>query len=190
MGFIYKPRHQAQLGTPTPTGKYDCTAYSAAMAIDRATLGGTFVNGRQVRLASNEPYPDRSSPGLSLPQVINVGFKWHVNLESRSGAPWSSLVAALKAGRGVILQGDYDQIPNQFSGQLSFKGDHAVYVNHVSNDGDEVWWMDPLRKAGPLYIPASVARAYAEKLAKAWGLYPGLAFATTRITPTIAVAQD
>jgi hypothetical protein len=189
MGYIYKPRHQYQLGPGSyPTGGYDCTAYSAAMAIDRATLGGTIATGRQVRLASSEPTPDRDSPGLNLNQVINVAFKWHVDLDSRYGAPWSSLIAALKSGRGLILQGDYDQIPAGFSGQLSFKGDHAVFINHVTGDGD-LYWMDPLREKGAVEIKASVARAYAEKLAKKWGIYPGLAFATTRITPTIAVAQ-
>ena len=189
MGFTYKPQHQWQLGSGSgPTGGVDCTAYAAAVASDRATLGGTKVTGRQVRLASNEPYPDPQSPGLNLPQVINVAFKWHVDLEQRSGAPWKSLLAALKAQRGVILQGDYDQIPAGFSGQLSFKGDHAVYINHISGDGD-LYWMDPLRRAGPIEIPAAVAKAYAEKLARKWGLYPGLAFATTRITPTIAEAQ-
>lgn len=189
MGFTYKPEFSYQLGSGSgPTGGFDCTAHSAAMAIDRATLGGSKITGRQVRLASTEPYPDPHSPGLSIPQVINVGFKLHVSLENRSGAPWSSLIAALKGQRGVILQGDYDQIPAEFSGQLSFKGDHAVFVNHISGDGD-FYWMDPLRKAGPIEIPAAVARKYAEKLAKSWGTFPGLLFATTRITPTIAEAQ-
>lgn len=189
MGYIYKPAHQYQLGPGSgPTGGVDCTAYAAAVAIDRATLGGTKVTGRQVRLASTEPYPDPQSPGLNLPQVINVAFRWHVELVQRSGAPWASLIAALKAGRGVILQGDYDQIPPGFSGQLSFNGDHAVYVNHVTGDGD-LYWQDPLRKSGPIEIPEAIARAYAEKLSRSWGLYPGVAFATTRVTPTIAVAQ-
>ena len=189
MGFIYKPLHQAQLAPGTgPTGKFDCTAYSAAMAIDRATLGGTLVTGRAVRLASNEPYPDPDSPGLNLQQIVQVAGRWHVDIYNRMRAPWSSVMSMLREGRGIILQGDYDQIPKEFSGQLSFKGDHAVYVNHVSGDGD-LYWMDPLRKAGPIEIPADIARKYAEKLARKWGLYPGLAFATTRITPTIAEAQ-
>mgnify|MGYP001568647578 CR=1 FL=1 len=189
MGFIYRPRHQYQLGPGSgPTGGYDCTAYSAAMSIDRATLGGTLATGRQVRLASSEPVPDRASPGLNLNQVINVAYKWHVDLEQRTGAPWSSVMAALKGGRGVILQGDADQLPPGINGQIGFKGDHAVYVNHVTGDGD-LYWMDPLRKAGALEVKEEIARAYAEKFARATGTYPGIRFATTRVTPTIAVAQ-
>lgn len=189
MSFIYHPDHQYQLGPGSgPTGGFDCTCYAASMAIDRGTMGGTIVTGRQVRLASDEPYPDPHSPGLNLPQVQAVAGKWHVDLINRGGAPWSSVMGMLKQGRGVVLQGDYDQIPAGYSGQLSFRGDHAVYVNHVTGDGD-LYWMDPLRKSGAIEIPASIARSYAEKLAKKWGIYPGVAVAMTRITPNLAVAQ-
>lgn len=154
------------------------------MAIDRHTMGGVQVTGKTVRAASNEPIPDPASPGLNLPQVVNVAFGWHVELVNRSGAPWAAVIKALKEGRGVILQGDYDQIPPGFSGQLSFKGDHAVYVNHVTGDGD-LYWQDPLR-AAPIEIPEAVARAYAEKFARTVKVYPGVLFATTRQTPNIA----
>lgn len=190
MSYIYKPAHQYQLGAgSSPTGGVDCTAYAAAMALDRATLGGTQVTGRQVRLASDEPYPDPLSPGLNLTQVGVVASRWHVELTNRTHAPWSAVMGMLKQGRAVVLQGDYDQIPPGFSGQLSFKGDHAVEVNHVTGDGD-LYWMDPLRQKGAVEIPEDVARAYAEKLAKSAGIYPGLFVAMTRITPTIAVAQS
>lgn len=184
MTTIYKPKHQRQLAPGTgPTGKYDCSAYSAAMAIDRATLGGTLVTGKQVRLASNEPIPDPDSPGLNLPQVVNVAFRWHVDLVNRTGAPWAAVMAALREGRGVILQGDADQLGTHTC-QASFTGDHAVYVNHISGDGD-LYWQDPLCAAGK-EIPEKVARAYAEKFARTVGRYPGVLFATTRATPVIA----
>ena len=190
MGYVYVPKHDYQLGPGSgPTGRYDCTAWSCSMAIDRATMGGTQITGRQVRLASNEPIPDPSSPGLNLNQVVNVAFKLHVELENRTGAPYSAMVAALREGRGVILQGDYDQIPAEYSGQLTFKGDHAVYLNHLDNTGKRVWWMDPINRKGGFYIPLTVARAYAEDFAKAVKRYPGLLFATTRPTPKLDVAQ-
>ena len=189
MSYIYHPKHQWQLGpNAAPTGGWDCTAYSAAMALDRATMGGTTATGRQVRLASDEPYPDPRSPGLNLAQVIVVAAKWHVDLVNRRGAPWSAVMAMLREGRGVVLQGDYDQIPAGFSGQLSFKGDHALFVNHITGDGD-LYDMDPLRKAGAIEIPEKVARAYAEKLARTWGIYPGLAVAMTRVTLNLASPQ-
>lgn len=183
MGYIYKPAHQRQLGPGSyPTGKYDCTAYSAAMAFDRHTLGGVEATGRQVRLASNEPYPDRLSPGLNISQIVNVGLKWHIGLESRRGIPWASFIAQLKAGRGAVLQGDYDQM-GEYSSQASFKGDHAIYVNHVSGDGD-LYTYDPLAR-GPREIPQIVLRRYAEKFAKAVGT-SGVICALTRVTPNTA----
>jgi hypothetical protein len=157
------------------------------MAIDRATIGGTLVTGKQVRAASNEPRPDPSSPGLNIPQLVNVAFGWHVELTNRTRGTWSSLMAALKDRQGVILQGDADQLPPQYNGQTGFKGNHCVYINHEKDDtGAEVWWMDPLNKQGSFYIPTAVARAYAEKLAKAAGIFPGVFFATTRSTPSLA----
>ncbi len=186
MSFIYKPAHQNQIVATDIYGGVNCSAYSCAMSIDRATMGGTLVTGKQVRAASNEPRPDPQSPGLNIPQLVNVAFGWHVEIINRTGAPWSAVMAALNEGRGVILQGDYDQIPPEYSGQTSFKGDHAVYVNHLNTADTECWWMDPLNKKGSFYIPIAIARAYAEKLAKAVGRYPGLLFATTRVTPNLA----
>ena len=68
--------------------------------------------------------------------------------------------------------------------QASFKGDHSVFVNHVSGDGD-LFVMDPLCAAGK-EVKEATMRAYAEKMAKSAGRYPGVLFATTRITPLIA----
>lgn len=184
MGTIYRPKHVRQLLVGDKYGGTNCTASSAAMAIDRATMGGIGVTGKTVRAASNEPIPDPASPGLNLPQIVNVAFGWHVILQNRTGAPWASVIAALKEGRGLVLQGDYDQIPPGFSGQLNFKGDHAVYVNHVSGDGD-LYWQDPLRAAA-IEIPEAIARAYAEKFARTVGTYPGVLFATTRQTLNVA----
>jgi hypothetical protein len=185
MGFVYKPRHQKQLTPGDPWGKFNCTAYSAAMAFDRETMGGVDVTGKQVRAASSEAYPDPNSPGLNLTQIINVGYRWHIHLESRRGIPWSSFIAQLKAGRGAILQGDYDQM-GEWSSQASFKGDHAIYVNHVSGDGD-LYTYDPLAAAAR-EIPASVLRRYGEKFATKVGT-SGVICALTRQTPTLAEAQ-
>jgi hypothetical protein len=185
VGFIYKPRHQRQIVAADPYGRYNCTAYSAAMAFDRHTMGGVVVTGKQVRAASSEPYPDRISPGLNLAQIIDVGHKWHIELESRRGIPWSSFIAQLKSGRGAILQGDYDQM-GDWSSQATFKGDHAMYLNHVSGDGD-IYTYDPLAKAAR-EIPAAVLKRYGEKFATRIGT-SGVICALTRITPTVAEAQ-
>jgi hypothetical protein len=186
MGFIYKPRHQKQIVSTDPWGKFNCSAYSFAMAVDRHTLGGMDVTGKQVRAATNEPYPDPNSPGLNIAQLMTVAVKWNLDgFESRRGIPWSSFIAQMKTGRGAILQGDYDQM-GDYSSQASFRGDHAMFINHVSGDGD-LFTYDPLAKA-PREIPQIILRRYAEKFAKAVGT-SGVICALTRETPTIAVAQ-
>jgi hypothetical protein len=158
------------------------------MAIDRATMGGVLVTGRQVRLASDEPYPDPHSPGLNLRQIDAVAGKWHVDIANRTGAPWSAALGMLQNGRGIVLQGDADQLPLEFNGQVGFRGDHAVYINHISGDGD-LYLMNPLVKTGAIECPQKYLRAYAEKLARRAGIYPGLFVAMTRITPNLASPQ-
>jgi hypothetical protein len=192
MAVVYRPKHQRQITPADRYGGVNCTACSAAMAIDRATLGAVYVTGGTIRARSNEPIPDPKSPGLNLPQVVNVAFKLQSKaepkgadewLENRAGAPWSALMRALREFRGVVLQGDYDQLPPAFSCQKSMKGDHAVYVNHVSGDGD-LYVMDPLCKSAR-EVPEAVMRAYAEKFARTVGRYPGVLFATTRTTSLV-----
>jgi hypothetical protein len=188
MGFVYIPKFTPQINPADKFGGVNCGAYATSYAVDRATMGGIQVSGSVVRRATNEPIPDPHSPGLNIPQLVNAVFAWHVQLNNRTGAPWASVLAALHEHRGVVLSGDYDQIPAKYSGQTTFKGDHSVYLNHLSNDGMECWWMDPLNKAGGFYMPAAIAKAYATKFAKTIGTYPGLAFITTRQTPSLATA--
>lgn len=187
MGFIYKPAHQYQLKPGSaPTGGVDCTAYATAVAIDRATLGGTLVTGKQVRQASDEPRPDPDSPGLNLPQVIQVAAKWHVELFDRRGAPWSAVMEALREGRGVVLQGDGAAfLGTPFVCQPGFRGGHAIFLNHVTGDGD-LYENDPLCRKPNANLTEAVARDYAERLAKQQGHPARLFWLMTRITPNTA----
>jgi hypothetical protein len=80
------------------------------------------------------------------------------------------------------LQLDYDQIPARYSGQFSFKGNHAVFVDSLHSSGDYVYVLDPLRKAGPEWVPVAIMRRAAEKLGRSQGVYPGIYFAVTATT--------
>lgn len=183
MPYTYRPRHQRQIVSNDPYGGVNCAAYSCAMAIERATMGGTLITGQQVRALSNEPIPDPSSPGLNIGQLVAVGRRLYVQIidKREDDDGWSEVIACLRAQRGVILQGDYDQM-GTYSCQKSFRGDHAVYVNHLDTTGTKAWMQDPLCATGK-YVPLSVLKAYAEKLARAKGIYPHIFFATTRKTP-------
>jgi hypothetical protein len=175
--ITYVPAFQYQLIYSDPQGGYSCTAYSAAMAIDRATYGGSRITGSQVRALSGVgPYV-----GLTLPQVMRATTTVGVPFV-RPAAEWEGVVAALHARRGVVLQGDYDQIPDQFSGQPSFDGYHAVYLDRLHSDGVHIYMMDPLSKVGGRWVDASILRRFAEKLTRQEGVYPMVLFAYTRAT--------
>jgi hypothetical protein len=180
MAVIYRPRHQRQINGFDPYGPVNCTAYSAAIALDRATLGGCTATGKQVREASSEPIPSPGSPGLNLDQVETVARKWHVVLDARMGT-FADALAALAAGRGVVLQGDYDQM-GAYSAQPSFKGDHAMFLNNIGGTGTRILTYDPLHTEYR-YIPTAVLKRYAEKHAAATG--GKVRYAFTRVTPNI-----
>jgi hypothetical protein len=171
---VYIPRFQYQLVSSDPGGGWNCGAYSMAMAIDKATGGAVQVTGHTIRHLTGE----RWNTGLSLPEIIVAANKLRVPVTDRSGERWNGLLAALRQGRGVILQGDYDVIPDYLSGQPSFDGRHAIYINHIGST-DRLYVMDPLRERGPLWMDQSLIRRFAEKLSRARGVYPSIYFAAT-----------
>jgi hypothetical protein len=192
MALIYRPKFQAQINGFDIFGKYNCTAYSAAIAIDRATLGGTEVTGRDVRRASDEPIPSQSSPGLNLAQTQEVAEGWHVSLLERRGE-FVDVVTALKNGRGVMAQGDYDQM-GAYSCQGTFLGDHCIELNNLNTSkvtiggkvylaGQAVLVYDPLCTKAR-YLPLEVIKRYCEKHAAATG--GKVRYSVTRVTPNVA----
>lgn len=181
--IVYRPNFQSQ--NPAVShylyGWQSCTAYSAAMAIDRATIGGTMVTGGYIRSISNEPIPDPHDPGLTLNQVIDAAAQLHVVLVNKTGQTFDDMVASLHTYRGVILQGLYSYF-GIYSSQSSFKGGHAVYVNNTDGAGKNALVYDPL-STKERWIPLSILRNFSESLG---GLSSkGIWYATTRITPLI-----
>jgi hypothetical protein len=172
----YIPAFQYQGIWSDPQGWWSCSAYSMAMAIDKATYGGSRITGRQVRALTGVG----PNQGLTLPQVMRAADILAVPFIRPIGQ-WSAVMAALKAGRGVVLQGDYDQIPDSIN-VSSFDGYHAVYLDRMHSDGVQIRMFDPLRRAGPVWVNASILRAFAEKLTRQEGAYPMVLFAYTRAT--------
>jgi len=173
----YIPAFQYQLLWSDPMGGYSCTAYSMAMAIDKATYGGTRATGQRIRELSGAP----SYSGLTLADVQRASTALLVPVIRVTGT-WTAVENALRQNRGVVLQGDYDQVPAKYSGQLSFKGNHAIYLDYLHSSGDWVYVMDPLSKEGPRWWPVSVLQAFAEKLARDNRIYPDVFFSYTRAT--------
>jgi hypothetical protein len=85
------PRKHQQLGYGSPTGNVDCSAESGGWLVDADTQGAIMTTGRNIRLHTDEPVPDRASPGLNLPQVdasvleITTARGKPVDLDTRVG---------------------------------------------------------------------------------------------------------
>lgn len=167
-----------QLKDPTTTlDSYLCTMESAAMALDYQTggvvskWGGELVPYCGLSAAQIKGQAPRADGKLHVgTNLENAKLAWaHFGetLEIRTGQGWAGVVAALNEGRGVILQGDYDQM-GAYSCQSSFLGDHAIFIA-----GSFAAVGDPLCK-GFRPVPEATLRAYATKLA------PTVYFAVTK----------
>lgn len=181
MSVIYRPKHQRQIVASDPHGGVNCTAYSAAIGIDRGTIGGSLVTGKWVRAHSSEPNPDPGSPGLNIAQVCDVAQDIGVDLTAEKTSHFAKALARLAEGRGLVLAGDYDQMGG-FSCQANFKGLHAIFVNNLNTPGTSLLVYDPLCPTYR-YIDIGTIKRYAEKYAQqAGGL---LWYGYTRVTPNI-----
>lgn len=186
MAHIYRPRHQRQLIGSDPFGKFNCTAYAAAMFADAVTLGGSRVTGKQVRAWSSEPIPNPSSPGLNIAQVGVVLRRLGITCTDRTGQSWAAVVAALKADRRVIAQVAYGELgPDRCqSGDFG----HALLLQLYRDSrpgftGPVVFANDPLCGAAKWYSAARIHAAMTEFADDTHVPGTGLRFAIGRIVP-------
>jgi hypothetical protein len=181
---IYMPTYQRQsAASGDPTWKYDCTAFCLAMLIDAATLGGTVVSARWVRLNSDEPVPDPKSPGLNIRQVDVVAAKLHVLFEDRQGHSWAELLVALREGRRVLAQIDYASLGQQ---RCQSNGDfgHAMLLHNLGATAASIRATDPLCPAPKVYGSTIIQRSMT-KFARDTGVQTGLRYAVSRKVPEI-----
>lgn len=184
--LIYRAPHKRQLVASDPYGKYNCTAYAAARAIDAATLGGLKVTGATVRALSNEPIPNPRSPGLNIGQVVVVSRRLRVPLYDRTGGTWDDVVGFLDIkgpGRRLVVQIDHDAWSEKCQPGGSFL--HALTLDALRRkDGRmQILGSDPLCPALRWYDASNVHHAMT-----AFTGDPGhLSFAITREIPLIAV---
>jgi hypothetical protein len=184
MARLYRSVHKPQINPTDPAGKYSCTAYAGAMAVDFATLGGVKISGHALRGLTDEAIPDPTSPGLNLAQIIEAADDLWVPIWDQSGKGWGAVMLALQARRGVILQGDRDQFTTTPCVN-AFKGSHAIFIQlRLPEAGIRV--CDPLCSAAHVVTEATLRR-YAEKLGVQTRLANGgCRFAITRSVPLIA----
>jgi hypothetical protein len=127
-------RDYQQLHAGDPYGAFNCTAYSAALLV--AADGHHTTTGQKVRAASNEPVPNKSSPGLNLPQVDAAVRKLTgIDFDTRLGDPILDAETRIRAGRWAevqVIRGVL--VDHGYGGNSSFRGGHAITVH--TNPGD------------------------------------------------------
>lgn len=160
---MYRPLFRPQYPDPTTTMDWsNCTMASGAMALDFHTLGKVQKWGGELRKHQSD-----QTGGTDIGDLKQAWAYYGYTLVDRRGKDWNQLVADLKSGRGVVLQGDYEVLTGADSCQTSFDGDHAIYLNPQFYNGNlNVAVGDPLCKAFKQITMANLKK-YAEKLGRA-----------------------
>lgn len=189
---MYRPLFRPQQPDPTTyLDWYNCTMSSGAMALDFHTQGKVQKWGGELRKLSGD-----ASGGTSITDLMNAWNRLGYTLTDRRGKTWNDLIADLKNGKGVVLQGDYDVLIGDDTCQGTFEGDHAIYLNpEFININGSILVGDPLCQKYK-WITVPVLKRYAEKLGiRVYGPpmrkpgvpYPGqsILYATTRAWPIL-----
>ena len=150
--------------TPGAGGHYvTCTDPAAGRMVAWATNGRIDKDGKVYRAAT----PGVPSGGLTLPQVaVAVHRVANLSFVIPAGWHWPDVLAWLKAGKGLVIQGHYDTIPRAYRYQAFADFNHAMFVPYISaTSGARLY--DPLNPDTTAYgrwIPVSVLSAFATSL--------------------------
>lgn len=157
----------------------NCTAAMGAVLIDAHTGGKIKSSPPQIR--NNQ---DDWSGGIGWDDV-QVAWKrlWpSQELLLPSAHSWADVIASLKEGRFVGIQGDNDRM-GIYSCQSGFTGDHAYGLAGYRSTDSRVLKYDPLCHHAS-WVPQTQIRAAAEKLAMVQrGTTQRLFVALTRVMP-------
>lgn len=180
---IYRPRMVEQ--DDGSVRQWDnCTMASAAMAIDRHTLGRIRTTGARMRACQYD-----QSGGTDLSDAKTAWSRcFGQYLDVRLKITWSTFISAVKAGRGAIVVGWYSYIPRVYRGQDSSWFGHAVYINEVRTSDGALLMYDPLREIA-VWIPQIYIKRFAGAMRTTSGTlgYGYVQTGFTRVTSAIAV---
>lgn len=165
-----------QLGDPTTTADpYICSLETGAMLLDFHTAGRISIWGGELQaalglttaqLAGTAPRADGTyHKGASIKDVQRAWTAYGETLTNKTGDGWAAVIAALNAGEGVMLQGDYDQFSLATRCQDNFLGHHAI-LTLPEKQGTAWLTGDPLCSDFK-YVEEAELRAYATKLSSA-----------------------
>lgn len=116
-------------------GNVGCTPGAFARATNQATCGAEDFTGAQVRAASNEPIPSRTSPGLNMDQGDDAIYRLtrgRVNFDTRRMYPALEAIDRILAGEPAVVQYQRSaQIAMGKGGGNVFGGGHAGKLDGV-----------------------------------------------------------
>jgi hypothetical protein len=182
-GRIYRPRPQRQFGWGTKYDSVNCNFASAAMCLDRHTLGAhSDVRGTPL----STPPAHRRYSGVTA--VAGTGMNdavrawrngWGQSLNWTGYVSWAYFVNQINSGRGAILFGKYSHMAAPYKFSATYNGGHAIYINEQLPNGS-FYGVDPIRKYGITY-PFHVLRTYAQS----WTGSDKVAASFSRQTPRV-----
>lgn len=151
--------------TPGSFGAYvTCQDTAAGRMLYYATNGAVDLDGREIR-AHISPF---DPSGVSLRQVSAAIQSMTSPVRSLGWGQWSfrSIRSWLEQGKGLVVDGQYWQIPRGYREQANADFLHAVFIQRYSpSSGYRVW--DPLNRdlAGyGKWIPASAIEPFITSL--------------------------
>lgn len=165
--MTYRPDFEKQWGDPTTTLDWvNCTMAAGAMALDFDTLGHVDVEPGTLRSHSGD---FSGGTGLNSPGLSKAWAYYGQVLHVQTGDDWSSVIAALRAYKGVVLQGMYGALPKAYRSphnSLGFVGPHGIYLNPEFQPDGDVLMGDPLNDSY-IWVPQGALRSFAAALGAA-----------------------
>ena len=158
----------------------NCTATMGAVLRDAHTGGISRSSPVQIRNHQGD-----WAGGIGWDDVNDAWWDiWGERLTIPSAADWYDVLAWLKQGRHVGIQGDYDQVPYAYQAQKGGTFDHAFSLGGYNPSNGQVLLFDPLARKAQ-WVPQYAIRPAAEKLALAQrGTRSRLFVMITQVMPT------
>jgi hypothetical protein len=162
LGAIYRPAFGSQFGDPTEAHSSphsegaNCTMAAAGMAL------GYHRGGSTVRAGDMRHRQGDQDGGTDLYDAAEAWAHYGETLSIRSGQGWPKVAEALRAGRGVILQGT-----GGLAGCGNYDGPHAVYVQPEASGSR--WLKGDPECSGWEWTEAHELERFAERLSS--GVY-------------------
>jgi hypothetical protein len=162
-----RPAYRSQFKPLTGWSPYDCGPATAAMALDRDTLGQERTDHVRVRTLTN----DRSG-GTTLEQLdiaLRVGWPGRDHLDVRPRIAFDDAVAMTRRGQAGIWTVNYGVLADAgLDGSPGFRGSHFILISEIS--GQRALKYDPTCDRRRTGIPQDPTWMGLDTLRRAAGL--------------------